>query len=416
MRLLAYTSPARGHLYPIVPIIAELATRGHEVHVRTLADELEHLAAVGISGTAIAPGVEATRLVDWTQRSRMAAGVSLLQTIGERAQGEARELTRAIGELSPDLVLIDVNCWGAAAAAEASGRAWAMYSPCLLPLPSREGPPVGMGWARRTDLLGVARDRVAQRLVSVAFDRVALPAVNEVRRRCSLPRLACFADLLRAPPLLLALIDDRLEYPRDDWPPNLRTVGPVAWAPPLPSSPELPAWVADMAQPLALVTGSTEYQADERLIEVALEGLPAARISVLATAAAHDPRSFSAPPGCRVARFLPHEAVLKRAACVVCHGGMGITQKALAAGVALVVVPFERDQFEVARRVELAQAGVRLPARRLTPDRLVAAVRAAIEQRIETQHAIGREHSPAHERTPASAHTVAADALEDLGR
>ena len=55
-------------------------------------------------------------------------------------------------------------------------------------------------------------------------------------------------------------------------------------------------------------------------------------------------------------------AVLDRAVCVVCHAGMGITQKALAHGVPVVAVPFGRDQPEVARRVEVAGAGVRLPA------------------------------------------------------
>jgi UDP:flavonoid glycosyltransferase YjiC (YdhE family) len=38
--------------------------------------------------------------------------------------------------------------------------------------------------------------------------------------------------------------------------------------------------------------------------------------------------------------------------------------------VPVCAVPFGRDQFEVARRVEIAGAGSRLPARRLTPDRL----------------------------------------------
>jgi UDP:flavonoid glycosyltransferase YjiC (YdhE family) len=33
-RFLAYTSPARGHLYPITPTLLELAGRGHDVHVR----------------------------------------------------------------------------------------------------------------------------------------------------------------------------------------------------------------------------------------------------------------------------------------------------------------------------------------------------------------------------------------------
>ena len=69
-------------------------------------------------------------------------------------------------------------------------------------------------------------------------------------------------------------------------------------------------------------------------------------------------------------RFVPHSAVLDRAVCVVTHGGMGITQKALSRGIPVCAVPFGRDQFEVARRVEIAGAGTRLPARRLTVGRL----------------------------------------------
>lgn len=39
------------------------------------------------------------------------------------------------------------------------------------------------------------------------------------------------------------------------------------------------------------------------------------------------------------------------------------------------VVPFGRDQLEVARHVEVAGAGSRLPASRLRPDRLRQAVK-----------------------------------------
>ena len=62
---------------------------------------------------------------------------------------------------------------------------------------------------------------------------------------------------------------------------------------------------------------------------------------------------------------------------MVCHGGMGVTQKALAAGVPVCVVPFGRDQFEVARHVEIAGAGASLKAKRLTPGGLRKAVRVA---------------------------------------
>jgi UDP:flavonoid glycosyltransferase YjiC (YdhE family) len=57
---------------------------------------------------------------------------------------------------------------------------------------------------------------------------------------------------------------------------------------------------------------------------------------------------------------------------------MGTTQKALAAGVPVCVVPFMRDQFEVARRVEHCGGGTLLAAKRLRPDRLRDAVEEAI--------------------------------------
>jgi UDP:flavonoid glycosyltransferase YjiC (YdhE family) len=82
-----------------------------------------------------------------------------------------------------------------------------------------------------------------------------------------------------------------------------------------------------------------------------------------------------------VERFVPHGPVLERAAAVVSHSGMGIAQKAVAAGVPMVAVPFGRDQPEVARRVSEAGAGVRLPAKRLTAERLRAAVREAMAMR-----------------------------------
>ncbi len=56
-RLLAYTSPARGHLYPVVPIMTELAARGHDTFVVGLSDELDNLAQVGIPGSPIDSGV-----------------------------------------------------------------------------------------------------------------------------------------------------------------------------------------------------------------------------------------------------------------------------------------------------------------------------------------------------------------------
>ena len=405
MKVLAYTSPARGHLYPIVPIMAELAARDHQTSVCTLADELGHLAQLGIDGSAIDPVVERIQIEDWRERSLPKAGLSVLKTFTKRAGGEAPDLARAIDRYDPDVLLIDVNCWGAATVAEASGLPWAVYSPYLLPLRSRDAPPFGLGLAPMGGPIGRMRDAIVGRAFSTSFDRAVMPTLNTLRTQHGLPALDHYSDLLGRPPLLLALTAEGFEYPRGDWPANVRLVGAINWAPPLPT----PAWLDELQDPLVLVTCSTERQRDKRLLHVALEALPAAGMSVIATSAAHDPDAFSAPPGSRVVRFVPHEAVLRRAVCVVCHGGMGITQKALTAEVPVVVVPCGRDQLDTARRVEVAEAGVRLSPRRLTPDRLADAVRAAIDRREGAQR-VSRAFAA------AGGQRAAAGAIETLAR
>ena len=77
-------------------------------------------------------------------------------------------------------------------------------------------------------------------------------------------------------------------------------------------------------------------------------------------------------------RFVPHGAVLDRAVCAVTHGGMGATQRALAYGVPVCVVPYGRDQFETARRVVTAGCGTRLPAKKLSAGRLRTKVHEAM--------------------------------------
>jgi MGT family glycosyltransferase len=381
IRLLAYTSPARGHLYPVVPILLELGRRGHETSLCTLASAVDTVCEQGIDASPVSALVEAIELDDYRGRSQPARGRRALRTFLARAEPEAPDLLAAIARQRPDALLIDVNCWGAATVAEASGLPWAIYSPYLLPLRSRDAPPFGLGLAPLGGTMGKARDALLGRATQAVFDRTVMPALNRLRAQHGLRALDGYRELLGLPGLLLALTAEGFEYPREDWPANVRLVGPIDWSPPQAT----PLWLADIGDPLVLVTCSTERQGDDRLLAVALQGLPQVGLSVLATSAAHDPDAFSAPPGSRVVRFLPHDPVLERAACVVCHGGMGITQKALAAGVPVVAVPFGRDQLDTARRVEFAAAGVRLSPRDLTPARLTQAVRSAIELRSGAQ-------------------------------
>ncbi|HTA05971.1 MAG TPA: hypothetical protein VK774_06385, partial [Solirubrobacteraceae bacterium] len=267
MRVLAYTSPARGDLYPIVPILAEVIARGGEVCIYTLAAELEKVRAAGIDGYAIDPAIERDQLRDWRSSSQLARTVSVLRTFLRRAAYEVPDVARAIASHDPDALLVDINCWGAAIAAEASGLPWSIYSPYLAPMPSRQAPPYGIGLAPKSGPLGAGRDAVLRGLALCLFEKPVMVPINRLRAHHGLSKLSRFSALLGRPELLLMLTAEGFEYPRDDWPANARLVGPIDWAPPAAE----PTWLDQLQDPLVLVTCSTEHQADRALIDTALK-------------------------------------------------------------------------------------------------------------------------------------------------
>jgi MGT family glycosyltransferase len=398
--ILCYTSPARGHLYPTVPVLLELRRRGHDVVALTLASEVDRLRALGLRARALDPAIEALRHDDFVASSPGAALDRAVRVFVARAGHELPEVERAVAAEQPGLVLVDLNAWGAAAVAEGSGRPWALFAPYFLPWRLPGLPPFGPGLAPRAGVAGRVRDAVVGRIVHALVNR-NVPALNAVRARAGLPPLAHMSEIGRAAPLLLHYTAEPFEYACAARPASVVAVGPCAWEPPA----DPPPWLAAERRPIVLVTCSTEYQGDGRLVAAALEALAREEVAVVATTAAVDPRSFRPPPNARVERFLPHAPLLARAAVVVCHGGMGIAQKALAAGVPVCVVPFGRDRLEVARHVEVCGAGTRLTARRLSPARLRGAVAAARVRRTGAER-IARAFAA------AGAAARAADALE----
>jgi MGT family glycosyltransferase len=238
-----------------------------------------------------------------------------------------------------------------------------------------------------------------------AADEIALPFLNAVRVRRGLQPLAHPWDAFFRAPLILATTSEPFEYPRTDWPPSLRFVGPIPW--------EESAACGPMQnfrdeRPLVLVVGSTVLEEGDARgwIDVAFSALADEPYAVVGTLPTGELPS-RLPPNVRVERYVPHGAILPLASCVVCHGGAGITQKALALGVPVVAIPFSHDRFEVARRVEVAGAGVRLPGRRLTPGRLRAAVHKAMRCKPGAERVAG-----AFAR--AGGPRAAADEIEEL--
>ena len=383
-RFVAYTSPARGHLYPIVPTLLTLRERGHDVHVRTLAEEVPAIRAAGLEADAIAGAIEAAPLDDWEASTPEEGLMRVYATFTERASHEIADLQRVIEDVKPDALLIDITTIGAAAVAEASPLPWATSIPLFQHF--------SFGPEAATDVS----------FVPFAIHPAGIDVLNGPRRRLGLDLLGGAEEVWRAP-LHLYYTAEPFENGALDFPASFRLVGPGVWDPPAPPQP----WFSGLAEPIVLVSASSELQGDDALIQTALTALGDEDVRVVVSTAAHDPTRFTVPENARVKRWISHSEVLPTAACVVCHGGMGITQKALAAGVPVCIVPFGRDQFEVAKHVIAAGAGTAVLPDQLNPAALRSAIRQAMTMRP------GAERVAAGFARAGGA-TAAADALETL--
>ncbi len=401
-RMLVYTTPGPGNIYPVVPTLLELRDRGHVLHVRTRDTEAQRMRTLGLDAAPIDPRIQEIEIDDYRARSQIDASMRLLTALAARGSIEIETLRSAIADFAPDVLLIDATAQGAGYAALASGLPWAQYCPFPPAIRSKDAPPYGLGLRPARGRPGRVRDALLN-WVGDRLLRGQLGSLNELRTALGLPPMQAFDEQYRESDRFILYTSEPFEYPRSDWPANVRMVGPGTWGP----QGEAPPWLASETRPVVLVTASTELQADAKLIATALEALEGEPFAVVATTSAHDPGRFAPPENARVERFLPHDPLIARAACVISHGGQGTTQKALAAGVPVCVVPFCRDQFEVARRVEVAGAGVRLVPRRLTPERLRRGVREAITKRPGAER-IARSFAQ------AGGAAAAADAVEEL--
>lgn len=373
--ILAYTSPALGHLLPISALLSELSGRGHTIHLRTVSTGAEIGQGLGFATKTIDPRIEELQLDDWKATNPRAALKLSVAVFGRRAVYEVRDLANAVARVHPDGLLVDVNCWGALSAAEAGDIPWICFSPYTPPLRSPGVPPFGLGLRPQPGALGRIRDGAVQTLMARSVEKVMLPPVNRIRAELNLLPVASIDEFLRRAPLMLVASGKPFQYSQTDWGDAVQMIGPCVLDP---APDAIPDWLGSIDRPIVLVTTSSEKQADTQLILTAMAALADEPVHVVATVPAGQPDEFPTSPGATVCRFVPHGVVLNRAVCAITHGGMGATQKALAHGVPVCVVPFGRDQFEVARRVEVARCGTHLPAKKLSPLRLRTKVRDAM--------------------------------------
>ena len=185
--ILAYTSPALGHLLPMSAVLSELSRRGHSIHLRTLSGGVEIAQSLGFATETIDPGIEEITLDDWHATNPIAALKITASVFGRRAKREVGDLADATAHVRPDALLLDVNCWGALCAAEAGDIPWACFCPFTPLLRSPGVPPFGLGLKPLPGPFGTMRDAAARAALLTPLERVVRPPLNAVRATVGLP-------------------------------------------------------------------------------------------------------------------------------------------------------------------------------------------------------------------------------------
>jgi MGT family glycosyltransferase len=369
--VLAYTSPALGNLLPMAALLAELQNRGHRIVLRTHVDGVAAVAALGFDAAAIDPRIESIEMTDWKATNARQALTAAMEVFGLRGGYEVDDLRAAIDDVGPDVLLIDPNCWGASAVADAGSLPWAAFWPFTPFLQCRGVPPFGPGLPPWPGLLGKVRDAMLRPLVTGTFEKVMLGPLNSARAKAGAGPVSSADQYARRAPLILVASAEPFEYPHPDWGDAVALIGSCEYEPPATSATD---WLAHVDAPIVLVTTSSERQGDHALGVTAMQALADEPVHAVATFPSGVPDRLDVPPNATALRYVPHGALLDRTVCAVTHGGMGATQKALARGVPVCVVPYGRDQLEVARRVQVSRSGTRLASSKLNPARLRAKV------------------------------------------
>jgi len=228
--------------------------------------------------------------------------------------------------------------------------------------------------------------------------------LNRLRARHGLPSLGHDLRRVYSDADHLLVPDLAPLYPIDDADGQHSYIGPLLWSPAV----DLPAWwhepVPEGHATLYVTVGSSGRAALLAAVLQALDGLP---MRVLASSAGA-PLPAAPPANARVAPYLPGDAAAARAQLVICNGGSLTAQQALAAGVPVLGLCSNMDQFLNMAPLEAAGAGLTLRADRISP----AAIRAACERLLGSATAVqaAKRLQPLLLRPPQESITAVFDA------
>ncbi len=358
-RILLLGFPAFGHVHPTLPVVTELAKRGHDVTYLNGEPFRETIEAAGARFLRY-PGrflQDASELA-----SRMPEAPALLL---EATQTVFEDVLPKIQGDPCDLVMFDsLAPWGPGVAAR-------------LGIPSAASIST---FALHRDMMRLARgfDRPGPRSVVRKLRSVARAVAirRSLRRRHGLPIPGLLGLYCVRGDRNLVYTSRELQPGGDDFGDAHRFVGPCI-GPRADARGDFPFERIRTDRPRVLVSLGTLFRDDADLFEQAITAIERAGGQAIAAVGSEELASSLGArwPDAIVRAWIPQPEVLARVDLFVTRGGMNSVSEALVAGVPVLVIPHLAEQAVVGRRVEELGAGAVLSRRNANATSIDAAAR-----------------------------------------
>jgi MGT family glycosyltransferase len=395
MNILFASTPATGHINPLLAIVHMLRADGHNITFLTgsaFRDRIENSGAkfASLQGRADFDGRDflsvAPELKDippGLEWFRVAIERIFVDSLPAQHQG----LLQALEECQAEVIVGDDMFFGVLPMLLGSRSKRPPIVLCgtsFLHLAREDGAPNFLGLPPAT--LEEQRHQYADiaRTYDEAVDQPSLLSLNKALDALGVDPVTVplFHSVVELADAYMQLSVPRFEFPRQI-PPSVHFVG----TPPIiPGQAPLPPWAHELdgSRKVVLVTQGTVANHNFGLLIAptltALANEP--DVLVVATTGGRpvDAIPVTVPSNARVASFLPFEWLLPRVDVLVTNGGYGSVNQAMSFGIPLVTAGMTEDKADVNARVAWSGVGLNLATNEPTQEALRTAVRTALDR------------------------------------
>jgi MGT family glycosyltransferase len=383
MKILIASTPAPGHLNPLLATATLLVESGHEVAVQVNEDLRPAVETAGHRFLLEIPNAQTS--VDYyfethperTQKSpgMEMTGYDLVHFFARNIAAQFSSLKMALYDFPADLILADSTYWGTLpmlVGARDRRPAIAHLGISVVNIGSGKHIPMRPGETPEQ------REAELQRREHFILQPVQ-QAVNAALASLGYPALPCPAleAMTELPDLYLHPGIESFEYPDSN-----SKVQYIGTFPMRAGQRKLPEWwqQIDRTKRLVLVTQGTIANRDlGQVIAPALVALGGREdVTIIVTTGGEPAESIpvAIPANAHIASFLPYAQIMPEIDLLITNGGYGTVNMAISHGIPVISAGLTEDKEEVSAHVQWSGAGIDLRTNQATPE----AIRRAVDE------------------------------------